>query len=106
MKGIYLLLGSNIGDRKAILRIARDMIRAEIGETVTCSHIYLTEAWGIRDQPEFLNQVLEVDTGLKPVELLDGILEIQSDMAVKHRIASLFRTTALPDQDFGVSRTR
>jgi 2-amino-4-hydroxy-6-hydroxymethyldihydropteridine diphosphokinase len=86
MKGIYLLLGSNIGDRMAMIRKARRVIGDEIGGIVASSHIYRTEAWGIRDQPEFLNQVLEVDTVLEPVELLDGVLTIEQQLGRHRRV--------------------
>jgi 2-amino-4-hydroxy-6-hydroxymethyldihydropteridine diphosphokinase len=86
MKGIYLLLGSNLGDRMAILRKARYMIQDQIGEVVNRSSVYATEAWGVRDQPEFFNQVLEVDCDLEPVSLLDRVLLIEKQLG-RERIA-------------------
>jgi 2-amino-4-hydroxy-6-hydroxymethyldihydropteridine diphosphokinase len=54
----YLLLGSNLGDRSARLAQARANLAASAGEIVAASSIYETAAWGVEDQPDFLNQVL------------------------------------------------
>jgi 2-amino-4-hydroxy-6-hydroxymethyldihydropteridine diphosphokinase len=66
----YLLLGSNLGDRPARLAQARTFLAASAGEIVAASSIYETAAWGVEDQPDFLNQVLAIDTALAPEELL------------------------------------
>ena len=80
MKGIYLLLGSNLGDRLATLRQASQMIGDQIGVVVRQSSIYLSEAWGLRDQPDFLNQVLEIDSNLEPLAVLDKIITIEKQL--------------------------
>ncbi|MGI4822804.1 MAG: 2-amino-4-hydroxy-6-hydroxymethyldihydropteridine diphosphokinase [Janthinobacterium lividum] len=66
----YLLLGSNLGDRPARLAQARTYLAASAGEIVAASSIYETAAWGVEDQPDFLNQVLAVSTNLAPAALL------------------------------------
>lgn len=80
MKGVYLLLGSNMGDSKKMLLSARDQIEARLGKIVRASSVYRTKAWGIEDQPDFLNQVLEVDTDLGASDILGYILEIEKIM--------------------------
>ena len=77
MNGIYLLLGSNLGDSVKMLSRAIEEIRMHIGTIVKTSSIYKTSAWGIEDQPDFLNQALEVDSDLNPQMLLDKINEIE-----------------------------
>ncbi len=66
----YLLLGSNLGDRAARLARARAYLAASAGEIVEASAIYETAAWGVEDQPDFLNQVLAIATTLAPDALL------------------------------------
>ncbi|GAB3868686.1 2-amino-4-hydroxy-6-hydroxymethyldihydropteridine diphosphokinase [Hymenobacter segetis] len=66
----YLLLGSNLGDRAALLAQARARLAATAGEIVAESGIYETAAWGREDQPAFLNQALALRTVLSPEELL------------------------------------
>jgi len=66
----YLLLGSNLGDRPAHLAAARHLLTASAGTIRAASAIYETAAWGVEDQPAFLNQVLALDTDLTPAALL------------------------------------
>jgi 2-amino-4-hydroxy-6-hydroxymethyldihydropteridine diphosphokinase len=80
MKGVYLLLGSNLGDSESILRLAKSLIEARIGTVIKASSIYLTKAWGIENQPDFLNQVLELDTVLDASKVLQYILEIEREL--------------------------
>ena len=63
-KIVFLLLGTNLGDRKKNLTVARNGIEAAVGSIIKISSIYQTAAWGKTDQPEFLNQALGVETGL------------------------------------------
>jgi len=70
----YLLLGSNIGDRAAHLQQARQTLAATAGEIVAASACYETAAWGVEDQPAFLNQVLAVRTALAAPALLAACL--------------------------------
>ena len=66
----YLLLGSNIGDRAAYLQQAQKALMATAGELVAASSLYETAAWGLEDQPAFLNQALAVRTALSASALL------------------------------------
>lgn len=70
---VYLLLGGNLGDRLENLEKARNEINKEVGSITTSSQVYETAAWGITDQPAFLNQVLQLSTMLPPYELLHEI---------------------------------
>jgi 2-amino-4-hydroxy-6-hydroxymethyldihydropteridine diphosphokinase len=77
--GIFLLLGSNLGDRFQNLSEARK----RIGSVVQASPIYVTAAWGNTNQPDFLNQVIEISSTLNPEELLRNILDIEIAMGRK-----------------------
>lgn len=76
-RSIYILLGSNLGDRKSHLNYARLEISRLAGNIITASSIYKTAAWGKTDQPPFFNQVIEIQSDLSPQELLSTILEIE-----------------------------
>ncbi|WP_432408271.1 2-amino-4-hydroxy-6-hydroxymethyldihydropteridine diphosphokinase [Wukongibacter sp. M2B1] len=72
MSKAYLGLGSNIGDTKENIDNAIDMLRNhEKVEVTKISSYYETEPVGYEDQDWFLNVVLEIDTNLKPYELLE-----------------------------------
>jgi 2-amino-4-hydroxy-6-hydroxymethyldihydropteridine diphosphokinase len=77
---VWLALGSNLGDRAGYLQAARDAL-PEVGVTVIrASRVAETEPVGIREQPDFLNQVLEVETSLEPRPLLDALKRIERDL--------------------------
>lgn len=58
---VTLALGSNLGDRHAILTAARRLIRRRVGQVISESELMETKAWGVEDQPDFLNQVIIVE---------------------------------------------
>ena len=80
MNTIYLLLGSNEGDRKNWLRQAVDALNAKAGEVVQLSALYETAAWGLEDQPDFLNQAVQVNTLLDSRQLLEVVQSIEQDL--------------------------
>ena len=77
---IYLLLGSNLGDRAGLLQNTIERIGERIGHVTRFSSLYETAAWGGIEQPAFLNQVLEVSTIMAPEEVLRIILEIEHEL--------------------------
>lgn len=76
----YLLLGSNLGDSEKHLRDAVQLINLRLGDIIESSSLYCTASWGKHDQPDFINQVLALDTKLSPKDLLIGILKIESEL--------------------------
>lgn len=79
-KKLYLLAGSNLGDRKDFLRQARLAVENQIGTITAASRLYHTQPWGLSEQPDFLNQALEVQTLLTPFEVLEAIQSIEKAM--------------------------
>lgn len=77
---VFLLLGSNLGDREQMLQSAEDAITGHEIEIIQRSGLYETAAWGITDQPAFLNQVLLVDTKQDPETLMQTLLEIEQSL--------------------------
>ena len=80
MNTTYLLLGSNMGNPPEKLAEARKGIAKRIGKIKRESGIYLTAAWGKTDQPDFLNQVIVVETDLKAPDTMQGLLDIEKKM--------------------------
>jgi len=80
MDGIFLLLGSNLGDRSGNIERATKYISNLIGPILKSSSTYETMAWGIEDQQDFLNQVLKISTSLPPKQLLEQLLQIEEAM--------------------------
>jgi len=84
-KRVFVSLGSNLGHRHAYLRAARRGLAA-LADTsvVAASRVYETAPQHLEDQPAFLNQVLCLETGLAPGELLAACLGIE-DAAGRER---------------------
>lgn len=80
MEGIYLLLGTNLGDRKKKLEEASGLIRERIGTVIKSSSVYETAAWGKTNQPAFLNQVLLISSTLGPEPMMAALHTIEQDL--------------------------
>ena len=77
MNKVYLLLGSNQQIPQKQLTIAKKNIAKKIGAIIRQSRIYQTAAWGNTNQPDFLNQVIIVETSIPAVALMQNILDIE-----------------------------
>jgi 2-amino-4-hydroxy-6-hydroxymethyldihydropteridine diphosphokinase len=88
----YLLLGSNLGDRAARLAQARHDLAATAGRLVATSALYETAAWGVEDQPAFLNQVLALDTELDAPTLLAACLAAEQQQGRERLVRWAART--------------
>ncbi len=81
----YLLTGSNMGEPQQMLQQAATAIEEKgVGKIVVASSIFQTEAWGRHDQPDFLNQVIQIETSLPAAQLLQQLLAIEAEMG-RHR---------------------
>jgi 2-amino-4-hydroxy-6-hydroxymethyldihydropteridine diphosphokinase len=78
-----IALGSNLvspaGDRAANLRLAIEHL-AHLGKVIAVSSFYDTAPVGYLDQPRFLNGAALLETDLAPLNLLEGLLEIEKTM--------------------------
>jgi 2-amino-4-hydroxy-6-hydroxymethyldihydropteridine diphosphokinase len=77
---IILHTGSNIGNRIANLQLANALIKKQIGRIIHYSKYYQTAAWGVTEQPDFINQALKIETLLSPFDILKNIQDIESTM--------------------------
>jgi len=85
MARVYLSLGSNLGDRLALLRGAVARMRAIQGiRFVDASRLYEAEPWesepgeALNERRWYLNCVVAVDTELPPRELLDRLQALET----------------------------
>ena len=79
MTNVFLGIGGNLGDRRTTMRRAVAEVRAVV-EDVRVSSLYETAAWGVTDQPSFLNAVVRGSTGLNALELLDAMQAIENQL--------------------------
>lgn len=80
-KRAYLGIGGNIGDRKANIEGAIEILRSSDSIEVTkVSSLYETEPVGYEDQDWFMNVVVEIKTTLSPYELLKYCQNIENEL--------------------------
>ena len=75
-----MLLGSNLGDRVSYLQEAYHHLSAVFGESGQKSSLYETAAWGLEDQPAFLNQALLFHADLPVTELLAITQSVEQEL--------------------------
>lgn len=80
MNKAYILLGGNQGNVFRNLQRAASSLEKAAGTVVRRSSVYQTAAWGLADQPDFLNQVLVLETTLAAEKLLSACLSIEAKM--------------------------
>ena len=83
MNNAFLILGSNLGERKHLITLARNLIGEKTGYIKRISSVYETEPWGVTGQPNYYNQVVEILTELGAHELMATVLGIEQDMGRK-----------------------
>lgn len=86
MNNVFLLLGSNMGERHSFLKQAIAGIKQQAGEVVKVSAVYETQAWGKTNEADYLNQVLQVQTMLQPRALLNSVLQIELNLGRKREV--------------------
>ena len=77
---IYLGLGSNMGDRQAMLEQAIVLLSETVGVLKACSSFIETTPWGFHSDNLFLNAVVCMETCLTPHRLLDKTQQIERRM--------------------------
>jgi len=83
MAKVFLLLGSNLGDRELNISSAEKLIEQHFGKFLKSSSVYETEPWGIVSEKWFLNKVLIVETRLKPLSILKKVKAIEQKLGRK-----------------------
>lgn len=80
----YLGLGSNMNHPKAQLERAVEAIeRLPATRIIRKSPLYASKPWGKLDQPDFLNMVVEIETGLSSHTLLQQCKRIEAEQGRK-----------------------
>ena len=80
MKHVYLSLGGNLGNTQEIFEACYPKIENKIGEIQQKSSLYLTAAWGLTEQADFVNQVIQVETTLTAHAILSEIQNIEKEL--------------------------
>ena len=92
---VYIALGSNVGDRAAMLARAVQAMNLAGLRVLRQSSLYETEPVGGPPQGWFLNAVVEAQTDLPPQRVLQTLQQIEQDMGRQRSIPSGPRTLDL-----------
>lgn len=84
---VYISLGSNIGDKEQYIKSAINHISNLQGtKVIKESKLLVTEPWGNENQEEFLNGVIEIETYLRPRQLMLSLLSIEKSLDRKREV--------------------
>lgn len=76
---VIIALGTNQGDREQYLRNGLASLQERVGPITAQSSVWETKAYGVEDQPDFLNMACSVETDLSPEDLLTVLHEIEAE---------------------------
>jgi 2-amino-4-hydroxy-6-hydroxymethyldihydropteridine diphosphokinase len=76
---VYLLLGSNIGNRFLHMQKGIEKIDAQAGMIQKRSSLYETEPWGVINQDNYLNAAVMIKTPYTPDELFHRLKSIEAN---------------------------
>ena len=79
-ESVFILLGSNLGDRELLVNQACTMMEERCGKIVSKSRLYESEPWGFKSEHWFLNQVVVLNTEMSPDDLMDALLAIEKEL--------------------------
>ncbi|MDW8273858.1 MAG: 2-amino-4-hydroxy-6-hydroxymethyldihydropteridine diphosphokinase [Chitinophagales bacterium] len=82
---IYLSLGTNIEPRIQYLKFAIEAVSKLVGVIEYLSSVYNTAPWGVRNQYDFLNMALCVNTPHELIKVLNIAKQIEKDAGRKDR---------------------
>ncbi len=77
MNRVFILIGGNLGNRELNLSKSTKLLKKNSCTIVNESCLYETAPWGNSNQPNFLNQVIELETETEPYEFMELLLEIE-----------------------------
>lgn len=77
---VYFSIGSNIGNRKRLVREAIALLNERVGEVERQSSLYETEPWGFDSPNKFINACVCCVTTLSPHQLLAITQHIEREL--------------------------
>lgn len=84
MPEAVIAIGSNVGNRLWYLKKAVDQLHS-IAKVLSVAPLYETTPYGFKEQPDFLNSVILMQTTLSPHDLLQRLKDIETAVGRKKR---------------------
>jgi len=86
MHNVFIAIGTNLGDKEENIRQSIKKMEQNNIHIIKKSNVYKTMPYGYKNQPVFLNCVVQAETMLSPEELLYTLLSIEKQMGRKRKI--------------------
>ena len=90
VKTAFLSIGSNLGNRKKNINIAKFKLEKNKINVIKSSNNYETLSWPNKKNPKFINVVLKVKTTLTAYELMKKCLQIENELGRKRTIGKKY----------------
>ena len=98
---VVIALGANLGDPRKQVSLAIDEIR-DLIQITAVSSLYETEPVGVPDsQPNYINAILIGESELKPLDLMNRLLEIENEMGRHRSFPNAARTIDIDIIEYG-----
>jgi 2-amino-4-hydroxy-6-hydroxymethyldihydropteridine diphosphokinase len=88
MSKVVLLLGGNESETRKAFAGALDLLSADVGTLLQTSALYKSPPWGFEHPGWFLNQVVAIESFLKPQALLYRTQKIEKQLGRKRKTAT------------------
>jgi 2-amino-4-hydroxy-6-hydroxymethyldihydropteridine diphosphokinase len=80
LEKVFIALGGNVGSVSETFDIAIQKMKEAIGKIGNQSSLYKTEPWGNKNQDDFLNKIIIVETDFSAYEVLKKTLDIENSL--------------------------
>ena len=76
----FLAIGSNLGDKKRNIKLAKSKLQSNFIKIIKSSKNYETLSWPNKKKPKFINVVIKIKTKLSPLKLMRKCLNIEKEL--------------------------
>lgn len=84
---VYLGIGSNMGERETFIQNAVLLLGEQRDcQIIKMSHLFVTEPYGYKEQPQFLNGCLQMNTLQEPQQLLETLHRIEQHLGRERKL--------------------
>ena len=100
VKTVYLGIGSNLGNRKKNIEIAKFKLQKHKIKILKCSGNYESQSWPNPNNPKFINIIIKIQTNLSPLKLLKICNLIETQLGRKRSVKNSPRTCDIDIIDY------
>jgi len=86
MHKVFVGIGTNLGNRHKNIEDTFKNLQFYSLKIIKKSPVYETKPYGLKEQPNFLNCVVEIEVEVSPEELLKKFLKIEKEMGRERKI--------------------